>query len=60
MMGPKINACALLMRKPERKRPLGKRRRTWADNIKMDLKEINWVMWTGLIWPVEVISGGLL
>jgi hypothetical protein len=28
--------------KPERKRPLGRPRRTWKDNIKMDLQELKW------------------
>jgi hypothetical protein len=29
--------------KPEGKRPLGRPRRRWVDNIKMDLTEIGWV-----------------
>jgi hypothetical protein len=29
------NACRILVRKPEGKRPLGKPRRRWVDNIKM-------------------------
>jgi hypothetical protein len=33
-------AYRILVEKPERKRPLGRRRRRWADNIKMDLREI--------------------
>jgi hypothetical protein len=41
--GEKRNACRLLVRKPEGKRPLGKRRLRWVDNIKMDLGEIEWV-----------------
>jgi hypothetical protein len=28
--------------KPEGKRPLGRLRRRWVDNIKMDLREIGW------------------
>jgi hypothetical protein len=28
--------------KPEGKRPLGRSRRRWLDNIKIDLKEIGW------------------
>jgi hypothetical protein len=28
--------------KPERKRPLGRPRHRWEDNIKMDLREIGW------------------
>jgi hypothetical protein len=38
-----------LVGKPEGKRPLGRPRRRWVDNIKMDLREIGWdgVVWTG-------------
>jgi hypothetical protein len=28
--------------KPEGRRPLGRPRRRWVDNIRMDLKEIGW------------------
>jgi hypothetical protein len=40
----------LLVGKPEGKRPLGRPRRSWIDNIKMDLLEIglNVVDWVGL------------
>jgi hypothetical protein len=37
-MGYKRNVNQILMGKPERKRPLGRPRRRWVDNIKMDLK----------------------
>jgi hypothetical protein len=49
-MGEKINAYRLLMVKPEGKRPLGRPRRRWVDNIKMDLLVIGWggVDWIGL------------
>jgi hypothetical protein len=49
-MGEKRNACRLLMGKPEGKMPLGRPRRRWVDNIKMDLLEIDWggVDWIGL------------
>jgi hypothetical protein len=30
------------MGKPEGKRPLGRARRWWVDNIRMDLTEIGW------------------
>ena len=30
----------VLVGKPERKRPLGRPRRRWEDNIKMDLQEV--------------------
>jgi hypothetical protein len=32
----------ILLGKPEGKRPLGRLRRRWVDNIKMDLREIGW------------------
>jgi hypothetical protein len=39
-MGKKRNVYRLLVGKPERKRPLGRPRHRWIDNIKMDLLEI--------------------
>jgi hypothetical protein len=39
-MGAKRNAYMILVGKPEGKRPLGRPRRRWVDNIKMDLTEI--------------------
>jgi hypothetical protein len=39
-MGEKRNVYRLLVRKPEGKRPLGRPRRRWIDNIKLDLLEI--------------------
>ena len=35
-----INAYRILVGKPESKRPLGRSRRRWDDNIKMDLREV--------------------
>jgi hypothetical protein len=40
--GKKRNAYRILVRKSEGKRPLGRPRSRWVDNIKMDLKEIEW------------------
>jgi hypothetical protein len=39
-MGEKRNACRLLVGKPEGKRPLGRPRRRWLDNIRMGLGEV--------------------
>jgi hypothetical protein len=41
-MGEKRNACRRLLGKPEGKRPLGRPRLRWVDNIKMGLKEVGW------------------
>jgi hypothetical protein len=38
--GQKRNAYRISLGKPEGKRPLGRPRRRWEDNIRMDLKEI--------------------
>ena len=39
-MGERRGVCRVLMWKPEGKRPLGRPRRRWEDNIKMDLQEV--------------------
>jgi hypothetical protein len=39
-MGEVRGAYNILVGRPERRRPLGRPRRRWEDNIKMDLKEI--------------------
>jgi hypothetical protein len=41
-MGEKRNAYRILVGTPEGKRPLGRPRRRWVDNIKIDLREIGW------------------
>jgi hypothetical protein len=41
-MREKRNACRILVGKLEGKRPLGRPRRRWMDNIKIDLKERGW------------------
>jgi hypothetical protein len=51
----KRNAYRLLVGKPEGKRPLGRSRRRWVDNIRMDLG----VMWTGFVW-LRIGTGGEL
>jgi hypothetical protein len=46
-MGAKRNACRILVRKPEGKRPLGRPRCKSVDIVKMDLKETGW---DGMDW----------
>jgi hypothetical protein len=45
--GEKTSACRILVGNPEGKRPLGRPRRRWVDNIKMHLREIGW---DGMDW----------
>jgi hypothetical protein len=40
--GEKGNSYIILVGKPEGKRPLGRPRRRWVDNIKMDFREVGW------------------
>jgi hypothetical protein len=49
-MGEKRNEYRSLVGKPEGKRPLGRPRRRWVDNIRMELGEVGWgdVDWIGL------------
>jgi hypothetical protein len=48
--GKKRNAYRLLVGKPEGKRPLGRPRCRWVDNIRIDLGEVRWsdVDWIGV------------
>jgi hypothetical protein len=41
-MGVKRNAHRLLVGMPEERKPLGRPRRRWLDNIRMDLVEVGW------------------
>jgi hypothetical protein len=43
--------------KPEGKIPLARPRRSWKVNIKMDLQEVGWGVWTGLSW-LRIGTGG--
>ena len=45
------------MGKPEGKRPLGRLRCRWKDNINMDLQEVGWEVWTGSSW-LRIGTGG--
>jgi hypothetical protein len=40
--GENRNACRILVGNSERKRPLGRPRRRWVDNIKMDRRVTKW------------------
>jgi hypothetical protein len=59
-MEARRSACRVLVRKPYGKTPLGRPRRRWEDDIKMDLREVGWGIWTGSIWLRIGTGGGLL
>ena len=48
------------MGKPDGKKQLGRPRRRWEDNIKMDLQKVGWRAITGLIWLRIGTGGGKL
>jgi hypothetical protein len=49
-MGEGRGACRILVGRPEGRRPLGRPRRRWEDDIKMDLQVVGWegVVWIGM------------
>jgi hypothetical protein len=47
MNGAKRIAYTILVRRPEGKRPLGRPRCRWMENIKIDIREIGW---DGMDW----------
>jgi hypothetical protein len=57
-MGERRGDYRVLVGKPEGKRPLGRPRRRWKNNIKMDLQEVEAKVWIGSSWLRIVTSGG--
>jgi hypothetical protein len=55
-MGESRGTYRVLVRKPEGKKPIGRSRRRWENNIKMDLQEVGWRAWIGLVW-IRVETG---
>jgi hypothetical protein len=56
-MGEKRGAYRASVGKPDGRRPLGRPRRRWEDNIKMDMREVGWEVWTESIW-LRIGTGG--
>jgi hypothetical protein len=50
----------VLVGKPEGKGPLGRPRRRWVNNIKIDVQEVGGVVGTGWGWPIIGTAGGHL
>jgi len=59
-MGEERGVYRVLVGNPEGRRPLGRPKRGWVDNIKTDLQEVGVGMWTGLGWPRIERDGGRL
>ena len=58
-MGEERGVYRVLVGKPKGKRPLGRPRCRWGD-IRMDLQEVGWGIWTRLGWPRIETGGGRL
>ena len=56
-MGEEIGVHRVLVGKPEGKRPLGRPRRRWEDNIKMGLQEMGGGVGSGWRW-LRIGTGG--
>ena len=60
-MGQRRGVYRVSVGKPERKRPLGRPRRRWEDNTKVDFQEVECVcgggVWTGSVW-LRIGTGG--
>jgi hypothetical protein len=59
-MGATRNAYRILVGKPEGNIPLGRPRRRWVNNIKLDIRDRMGWLWTASICLRIGISGGLL
>jgi hypothetical protein len=59
-MGEMKYAFKILAGKPEGKRLFGRSRHKWEGNIRMDLREMGWMLWTGFMWLRIGTIGGLL
>jgi hypothetical protein len=59
-MGEGRGAYRILVGRLEGRRPLGRPRRRWENNIKMDLQEVGWLAWSGFTWLRIGTGGGLL
>ena len=58
-MGEMTGVYRVLVGKPEGKRLLEEPRRRWEDNTTIDLQEVCWRAWTGLLW-LRIGTGGRL
>jgi len=59
-MGERRDVCRVVAGKPDGKRPLGRPKCRWEDNVKMDLQEVGCGVWTGSSWFRIGTGGGHL
>jgi len=55
-MGEEKGVYRVLLGKPQGRRPLGRPRRRWVDNIRVDIQEVGcgYIAWMGLRWRTLV------
>jgi hypothetical protein len=56
-MGEERDVYRVLVGNPKGKRPLGRPRCRWEDNIKVNIQEVGCGVWTGLSW-LRIERGG--
>jgi hypothetical protein len=59
-MGERSGIFRISVELPAGKRPLGRTRPRWEDNTVMDLQNVRWGDWTGMIWLRIETGGGFL
>ena len=59
-VGDRRGVYRVVLGRPEGKRPLGRPRRRWEDNNKMDIQEVGYGAWTGSSWFRIGTGGGHL
>jgi hypothetical protein len=59
-MGDSRGAFRILVGNPVGKRPFARPRCRWENKINMDLQEVGWEAWTGVMWLRIRTGGGLL
>jgi hypothetical protein len=59
-MGERRGVYRVLVGKPEEKKPLGRPKRRWEDNVQMDFQKVGCGIWTGSSWLTIGTGGGHL